>query len=146
MLLCIIIFLDILQSSTTPVLQSQSQTTSALINQQPTLQNSQLLTQSSQNFSYSSMAPQHINTTIPNDANKQIISPPVSIPPASVVPSSSSTTTTNTSTTTAETIENSHTSISPSPTPISAPFTSEAIQSSSIASDTQPPVKSYTGK
>jgi hypothetical protein len=101
--------------------------------QQQMVQNSHLLPQPSQSFSYSTIPPsQHtINNTIPNDTIK-----PVTLPPP---PSSSSTTTTITSAAT-ETVENSHISISPSPTPLSIPHTSEAIQPS-IPSDTQPQVK-----
>jgi hypothetical protein len=99
--------------------------------QQQMVQNSHLLPQPSQSFSYSTIPPsQHtINNTIPNDTIK-----PVTLPPLS-----SSTTTTTTSAAT-ETVENGHISISPSPTPLSIPHTSEAIQPS-IPSDTQPQVK-----
>ncbi|CAF5203102.1 unnamed protein product, partial [Rotaria magnacalcarata] len=59
--------------------------------------------------------------------------PPLHPPPPPVVPSFSSISTTT------ETIENSHTSISPSPTPLSVPFASEVVLSSAT-SDVQPPM------
>jgi hypothetical protein len=110
-----------------------------LTNQQQQMQpSSHLLNQASQSFPHSTNPPSQsiINTVIPNDTIKQAIPPP---------PPSSSTTTTTTATiipsTTTETIENSHLSISPSPTPLSVPHTSEGIQPS-IPSDTQPQVRS----
>jgi hypothetical protein len=107
--------------------------------QQQMLQSSHLLNQASQSFPHSTnpLSQSIINTVIPNDTIKQAIPPPP--------PSSSTTTTTTTATiipsTTTETIENSHLSISPSPTPLSVPHTSEGIQPS-IPSDTQPQVRS----
>jgi hypothetical protein len=103
--------------------------------QQQLLQNSHLLNQPPQSYSYSTNVPsqQIINTIIPNDTIKQSIPPPVPAP----VPSSTSTTIPST---TVENIENSHLSISPSPTPLSIPHTSEGIQPS-IPSDTQPQVR-----
>jgi len=124
-------FLDILQSSNSTVLQTQSQPATLLTSQQQQmLQNAHLLTQPSQSISYSTISPsQHIiNNTISNDTVKQIL-------PPSVLPSSS------TLSTTTEPIENNHISISPSTTPLSVPHTSEAVQPS-IPSDTQPQVKS----
>ena len=101
--------------------------------QQQMLQNSHLLNQPPQSFSYSTNVPaqQIINPIIPTDTIKQSI--PLPVPP----PSSTSTAT---PLTTVENIENSHISISPSPTPLSIPHTSEGIQPS-ISSDTQPQVR-----
>jgi hypothetical protein len=100
--------------------------------QQQMLQNSHLLTQPSQSFSYSTIPPsQHIiNNTIPNDPIKQVILPPPPPPPPPLSATSTAT----------EPIENSHISISPSPTPLSLPHTSEAVQPS-IPSDAQPQVR-----
>jgi hypothetical protein len=120
-------FLDILQSSNSTVLQTQSQPATMLTSQQQQmLQNAHLLTQPPQSISYSTISPsQHIiNNTISNDTIKQIP------PPSSSILS-----------TTTEPIENNHISISPSTTPLSVPHTSEAVQPS-IPSDTQPQVKS----
>jgi len=105
--------------------------------QQQMVQNSHLLNQPSQSFSHSTIPPsQHIiNNIISSDAIKQVIIPPLPPPPP---PSSSSSTTANSTAT--ETVENSHISISPSPTPLSVPHTSEAVQPS-IPSDTQPQVR-----
>jgi hypothetical protein len=104
--------------------------------QQQMVQNSHLLNQPTQSFSHSTIPPsQHIiNNIISNDAIKQVIIPPLPPPPP---PSSSSTTANSTAT---EPIENSHISISPSPTPLSVPHTSEAVQPS-VPSDTQPQVR-----
>jgi hypothetical protein len=103
--------------------------------QQQMVQNSQLLTQPSQSFSYSTAPPsQHIiSSIIPNETIKQAIPPPPPPPP-----SSSSLPTTSTTT---ENIENSHISISPSPTPLSVSHINETVQPST-ASDTQPEVRS----
>jgi hypothetical protein len=100
--------------------------------QQQVVQNSHLLSQPSQSFSYSTIPPsQHVtNNTIPNDPIKQVTHPP---------PSSSSSATTSTAT---ETIENSHISISPSPTPLPVPHTSEAVQPSLPSDAQQPQVRS----
>jgi hypothetical protein len=129
--------LDIIQSSTPNILQTQSQPATMLTSQQQQMvQNSHLLTQPSQSFSYSTtiQPSQHIiNNIIPNDTIKQVIHPPPPPPP-------SSSSSTNTNSTAIETIENSHISISPSSTPLSLPHTSEAVQPS-IPSDTQPQVK-----
>jgi hypothetical protein len=123
--------LDIPQSSTPVILQTQSQPTTMLTSQQQQMvQNSHLLPQPSLSFSYSTIPPsQHVlNNTIPNDTIKQVVHPP---------PPSSSSFSAITSTTT-ETIDNSHLSISPSPTPLSVPHTSEAVQPS-LPSDAQQP-------
>lgn len=115
--------------------------------QQQIIQNSHILPQPSQSFSHSPISPsQHTtNNATPSDFIKQTIHPqPLPLPSSS---SSSPTATTVTAATApvtnptaAETIENSHISISPSPTPLSLPHTSEAVQPS-VPSDTQPQVR-----
>ena len=94
--------------------------------QQQMIQNSHLLNQPPQSFSYSPIpSSQHVvNNIIPLEPVKQATLPP-SFPSSttSVVP---------------ETIENSHTSISPSPTPSSISHISEAVQPS-VPSDAQQP-------
>ncbi|CAF1078874.1 unnamed protein product [Adineta ricciae] len=118
-----------IQPSTSTILQSQSQPTTMLTNQQQQmLQNSHLLSQPSQSYSFSTVSPpppppQHlIATPIPNDSIKSIVTPSTTSTPP-----------------TTETTENNHISISPSTTPLTLPHTSEAVQPS-IPSDTQPQV------
>lgn len=122
-------FLDAPQASTSTILQTQSQPTTMLTNhQQQITQNSHPVNQPPQSFSYSTIPPtQHAgNNIIPHDPVKQVTHPPPS------------TTTTTTASAVPETIENSHVSISSSPTPSSISHTSEALQPS-LPSDAQQP-------
>ncbi|CAF1078403.1 unnamed protein product [Adineta ricciae] len=117
---------NIFQSTTPVTAQTQSQPTTMLTSHQPhILQNPLLLTQTPSSYPYSTMAPTPhlINTTLASDPLKQLAPPP---------PSSSTTSSTATPTpSTAETIENSHASLS-------SPYIHEAIQSS-LSSDASLP-------
>ncbi|CAF1156874.1 unnamed protein product [Adineta steineri] len=126
---------NIPQSSASTIMQTQSQPTTMLTSQQQQMiQNSHLLSQPAQSYSYPTISsPQNIqNNTIPNEIIKQTIHP-------SSTPTTSTTTTATTTATAPETTENNHMSISPSATPLSLPQTGESAPPL-LPSDTQPPV------
>ncbi|CAF3565709.1 unnamed protein product [Adineta steineri] len=126
---------NIPQSSASTIMQTQSQPTTMLTSQQQQMiQNSHLLSQPAQSYSYPTISsPQNIqNNTIPNEIIKQTIHP-------SSTPTTSTTTTATTTVTAPETTENNHMSISPSATPLSLPQTGESAPPL-LPSDTQPPV------
>ena len=95
------------------------------------LQNPLLLTQTPSSYPYSTMAPTPhlINTTLASDPLKQLAPPP---------PSSSTSSTATPTPSTAETIENSHASLS-------SPYIHEAIQSS-LSSDASLPNQPHVNK